>query len=56
VDQLADGEEAKKQHMRWTRRGAQILLHARLRAINGKLGKYTTGGPSESSPIQAVAA
>jgi hypothetical protein len=30
VDQLVDCRMEKKQHMRWTRRGAQMLLHARL--------------------------
>jgi hypothetical protein len=29
VDQLLDWLMEKKQHMRWTRRGAQMLLHAR---------------------------
>jgi hypothetical protein len=30
----------KKQHMRWTKTGAQMLLHARCALINGELGKY----------------
>ena len=56
VDQLVDWRMAKKQHMRWTKRGAQILLHARCALLNGELGKYTGWSPSESSPVQAVAA
>jgi hypothetical protein len=56
VDQLVDWRMEKKQHMRWTRRGAQMLLHARCALLNGELGKYTRWSPSESSPIQAMAA
>jgi hypothetical protein len=56
VDQLVDWRMEKKQHMRWTRRGAQMLLHARCALINGELGKYTGWSPSESSPVRAVAA
>ena len=56
VDQLVDWRMEKKQHMRWTQRGAQMLLHARCALINGELGKYSGWPPSESSPIQAVAA
>ena len=41
VDQLVDWRMQKKQHMRWTRFGAQMLLHARCALINGELGKYT---------------
>jgi hypothetical protein len=39
----------KKQHLRWTRRGAQMLLHARCALLNGELGKYTRWSASESS-------
>ncbi|MBV8329960.1 MAG: hypothetical protein JOZ61_05780 [Verrucomicrobia bacterium] len=42
VDQLVDWRMAKKQHMRWTKRGAQMLLHARCALLNGELGKYTS--------------
>jgi hypothetical protein len=31
----------KKQRMRWTRHGAQMLLNARCAPLNGELGKYT---------------
>jgi hypothetical protein len=34
----------------------QHLLHARCALLNGELGQYTRWAPSESSPIQAVAA
>jgi hypothetical protein len=34
----------KKQQMRWTRLGAQYLLHARTAMINGELGRYTGVG------------
>ena len=56
VDQLVDWRMEKKQHMRWTRRGAQMLLHARCALLNGELGKYTRWSPSESSQVLAVAA
>jgi len=46
----------KKQHMRWTQRGAQMLLHARCALLNGELGQYTLWSPSESSQVLAVAA
>ena len=35
VDQLVDWRMEKKQHMRWTRHGAQMLLHARCALLNG---------------------
>ena len=56
VDQLVDWRMEKKQHMRWTRRGAQMLLHARRALINGELGKYTRWAPSEPSQVLAAAA
>jgi hypothetical protein len=56
ADQLVDWRMEKKQHMRRTRRGAQMLLHARCALVNRELGKYTGWSPSESSPIQVVAA
>ena len=55
VDQLVDWRMEKKQHMRWTRRGAQMLLHARCALLNGELGKYTRWSPSESSQMLAAA-
>ena len=36
VDQLVDWRMEKRQHMRWTRRGAQMLLHARCALLNGE--------------------
>src|SRR5260370_37397313 len=36
----------KKQHMGWTQRGAQMLLHRRCALLNGELGKYTSWSPS----------
>src|SRR5271165_6097779 len=56
VDQLVDWRTEKKQHMRWTKRGAQMLLHARCALLNGELGKYSGWSPLESSPVQAVQA
>jgi hypothetical protein len=56
VDQLMDWRMEKRQHMRWTRRGAQMLLHARCALINGELGKSTRRSPSESSQVLAAAA
>src|SRR5271165_4282537 len=49
VDQLVDWRMEKKQHMRWTQHGAQMLLHARCALLNGELGKYTLWSASESS-------
>jgi hypothetical protein len=48
--------QSTKQHMRWTRRGAQMLLHVRSALINGELGKYTGWSSTNSSLEQAVAA
>ena len=56
MDQLVDWRMEKKQHMRWTRRGAQMLLHARCALLNGELGKYTGWSALESSQVLAVAA
>src|ERR1700676_1469323 len=56
VDQLVDWRLEKKQHMRWTKSGAQMLLHARCALINGELGKYTGWSPTDSSLEQAMAA
>src|SRR5271165_5621386 len=56
VDQLVDWRMEKKQHMRWTKRGAQMLLHVCCALLNGELSKYSGWSPLESSPIQAVAA
>jgi hypothetical protein len=56
VDQLVDWRMEKKQHKRWTRRGAQMLLNARCALLNGELGKYTRWSPSESSQVLAAAA
>jgi hypothetical protein len=56
VDQLVDWRMEKKQHMRWTKRGAQMLLHARCALLNGELSKYSGWSPLESSPVEAVAA
>ena len=56
VDQLVDWRMEKKQHMSWTKRGAQMLLHARCALLNGELSKYSGWSPLESSPVEAVAA
>ena len=41
VNQVINQRMCKKQQMRWTRLGAQYLLHARTAMINGDLGRYT---------------
>ena len=56
VNQLVDWRMEKKQHMRWTQRGAQMLLHARCALLTGNLGKYTGWLPSVTSHVEAVAA
>jgi hypothetical protein len=43
VNQLVDWRMEKKQHMSWTKRGAQMLLHARCALLNGELGKKSLG-------------
>ena len=55
VNQLVDWRMEKKQHMRWTQRGAQMLLHARCALFNGELGKCT-GWPSSGPAVVAAAA
>jgi TnpA family transposase len=45
VDQLVDCRMERKQHMRWTRRGAQMLLHARCALINERTGQTPGGRP-----------
>jgi hypothetical protein len=56
VDQLVNWRMEKKQHMRWTRPGAKMLLHARCALLNGELGNYTRWSASESSQVLVVAA
>jgi hypothetical protein len=56
VNQLVGWRMEKKQHMRRTQRGAQMLLHARCALLNGNLGKYTGWSPSVTSHVEAVAA
>lgn len=47
VNQVINQRMCKKQQMRWTRPGAQYLLHARTAMINGNLGRYTGVGEDE---------
>jgi hypothetical protein len=56
VNQLVDWRMEKKRHMRWTQRGAQMLLHVRCALLNGELGKHTGWFPLERSAADAVAA
>jgi hypothetical protein len=41
VNQVINQRMCKKRQMRWTRAGAQYMLHARTAMINGELGRYT---------------
>jgi hypothetical protein len=41
VNQVINQRMCKKRQMRWTRTGAQYMLHARTAMINGELGRYT---------------
>jgi hypothetical protein len=41
VNQVINQRMCKKRQMRWTRAGAQYMLHARTAMINGDLGRYT---------------
>jgi hypothetical protein len=54
VESTVDWRMAKKQHMRWTKSGALMLLHERCALINGELGKYSGRSPSESSLERAM--
>jgi len=45
VNQLINRRFCKKQQMRWTRSGAQGLLHVRTAIINGTLGHYSGQQP-----------
>ena len=46
----------KKQHMRWTKSGAQMLLHARYAlALTANWVNYTGWSPTDSSLEQAMA-
>jgi hypothetical protein len=56
ANQLVDWRMERKQHRRWTRRGAQMLLHARCAMLNGKLGIYTGWSSSRTPDMDAVAA
>jgi transposase InsO family protein len=56
VHQPVDWRMAKKQYMRWIKRGTQILLHTCCALLNGELSNYTGRAPSESSSVLAVAA
>lgn len=56
VDQPVDWRMEKMQHMRWTQRGTQMLLHARCALLNGELGKYTGWLSSGIPAVEAVAA
>ena len=47
VNQIINQRMCKKQQMRWTRPGAQYLLHARTAMLNGNLGCYTGVGDCE---------
>ena len=53
VNQVINQRMCKKQQMRWTRFGAQDLLHARTAMINGELGCYTGVGAGERQAAEA---
>jgi hypothetical protein len=51
----------KKRHMRWSRLGAQLLLHVRTALLNGRLETYTglrvsTARTAESDDTMPMAA
>lgn len=41
VNQLVNQRMCKKQQMRWSRAGAQLMLNVRVAHLNGKLDRYT---------------
>jgi hypothetical protein len=56
VNQVINQRMCKKQQMRWTRRGAQYLLHARTALLNGHLDRYTgLQGTAPNRPQETAA-
>jgi hypothetical protein len=41
VNQLVSHRMCKRRQMRWSRLGAQLLLHVRTALLNGRLESYT---------------
>ncbi len=56
VNQLVNHRMCKRQQMRWSRRGAQMLLNARCALLNRELSKYTGWSePTRSGHLAAAA-
>jgi hypothetical protein len=52
VNQLVNWRMCKKQQMRWSAAGAQLLLHVRTADLNGRLGHYV-GRAAANAPPQS---
>jgi hypothetical protein len=54
VNQLVNWRMCKKQQMRWSAAGAQLLLH--VRTANGRLGHYVGRAAANDATPVAIAA
>jgi hypothetical protein len=56
VNQLVNWRMCKKQQMRWSAAGAQLLLHVRTADLNGRLGHYVGRAVANDATSVAIAA
>jgi hypothetical protein len=56
VNQLVNWRMCKKQQMRWSAAGAQLLLHVRTADLNGRLGHYVGRAAANDTTPVAIAA
>jgi hypothetical protein len=56
VNQLVNWRMCKKQQMRWSATGAQLLLHVRTADLNGRLGHYVGRATANDATPIAIAA
>jgi hypothetical protein len=56
VNQLVNRRMCKKQQMRWSAAGAQLLLHVRTADLNGRLGHYVGRATANDATPVAIAA
>jgi len=56
VNQLVNWRMRKKQQMRWSAAGAQLLLHMRTANLNGRLGHYVgRAAANDANPVATAA-
>jgi hypothetical protein len=56
VNQLVNRRMCKKQQMRWSAAGTQLLLHMRSADLNGRLGHYVGRAAANDATPVAIAA